>query len=79
MFETFPPGPRWETTTPFLDLHNHDMIYLCQIELGQSDPGVLQLRRRFETVSVCFYVEVKCGAYNPPNLGSKGPQHLSPL
>jgi hypothetical protein len=74
-------GNYYSIAAALLDLHNHDMIYLCQIELGQSDPGVLQLRRRFETVSVCFYVEVKCGAYNPspPDLGSKGPQHLSPL
>ena len=32
-----------------------------------------------QKVSVRFYIEAKCRAYNPPSMGSNGPQHLSPL
>ena len=44
----------------------------------QAFPGGVQLRRRFETVSVRFYIEVKRGTYTPllPELGSEGGQQL---
>ena len=59
MYGTLPTGKLLrDYTATLLDLHNHNLItYLYQ--LGQGDPGTVQLRRRFETMSVRFYIEVK--------------------
>ena len=46
-------------TATLFDPYNYNLMsYLYQV--GQIDPGGLQLvRRRFETVSVRLYIEVK--------------------
>ena len=55
-------------------LHNHNLM---TYQWRQNDP-LVQLRRRLETVSVRFNIEVKRGTYDlPPALGSE--QQTEPL
>ena len=72
------PGtiPTRETPTPSLQRFSTSIITrLYQIGLGQFDTGALELDR----MNIQYYVEVKCGAYNPRSVRSDVPQHLSPL
>ena len=64
-------------TATLLDLYNHNMM-TYRYQSIQADPGAVQLRRRFESMSVRFFIKVllKRGTYYPPKL-LKGPQHLS--
>ena len=54
-------------TATLLDLYNHNPMKHLYQELQDSVGGV-QLRRRFETVSVDIFIEVKRYTYNPPRL-----------
>ena len=76
MSTPMPDNPSWKLeTTPVhcntFDLHNHVQ--------EQGNPGAVQLRRRFVTVSIRFYIEIIRGTYYPPRKASTGPQQLSEL
>ena len=61
---TLPTGKLLHYNATLLDLHIYNLItHLSQ--LGQFDSGAVQLGRRFETVRVRLYNEVKHGTYNP--------------
>ena len=66
-YGTLPTGKLLHYTATLFDLsvlHNYNLItHLYQLE--QANSGAVQLRRRFETVSVRFYIADKRGTYNP--------------
>ena len=78
MYGTVPSGRLLLYTATLLYLHNHSLVIYLNQGGGQSDPGALQLRRRFWDSKRKLRNRSKCGTYTPPTLGTKGPQQLSP-
>ena len=81
MYGTVPTGKllRYNANFSTSIIDHNLMTYPYKVEVQHFVCGGLQLRRRFERVSVRFFIQVKHGTYNPPSAGSKGPQHVSLL
>ena len=76
--EPFPLKKYSTTLQPFSTFIIKTWWHINYAGGSQGSPTPKQLRRRFETVSIRFYIEVNNdGTYDPPWVASKGPQQLN--